>query len=161
MKTGSQAVWRLDQLEKRCGRESQHPAEGALRPPIEQFGNQSSWWDDAGLRNMSQRGWAPRPPFEQPRRTGKNAVMANRMGVYMLQFCSVSNSLSHTTHSIKWEVYFSREMCRSSLLCCRYDSACICRCICIMCLYSWSCSWLYHIYPTPPLGQDMTQGQFF
>ena len=20
---------------------------------------------------------------------------------------------------------------------------------------------LYHIYPTPPLGQDMTQGQFF
>ena len=21
--------------------------------------------------------------------------------------------------------------------------------------------WSYHIYPTPPLGQDMTQGQFF
>ena len=21
--------------------------------------------------------------------------------------------------------------------------------------------YLYHIYPTPPLGQDMTQGQFF
>ena len=20
---------------------------------------------------------------------------------------------------------------------------------------------IYHIYPTPPLGQDMTQGQFF
>ena len=22
-------------------------------------------------------------------------------------------------------------------------------------------NWSYHIYPTPPLGQDMTQGQFF
>ena len=28
----------------------------------------------------------------------------------MLQFCSVSNSLSHTTLSIKWEVYFSKEV---------------------------------------------------
>ena len=40
--TGSQLVWRPDQLEIRCGRESQHPAE-----------------------------WAPRPPVEQPRRMGK------------------------------------------------------------------------------------------
>ena len=49
----------------------------------------------------------------------------------MLQFCSVSNSLSHTTRSIKWEVYFSKELCRSSLLR-RYDSACICICVCIV-----------------------------
>ena len=43
----------------------------------------------------------------------------------MLQFCSVSNSLSHTTLSIKWEVY--KELCRSSSLLCRcYDSACVC-----------------------------------
>ena len=34
VKTGSQAVWRPDQLVKRCSRESQHPAEGALRLPI-------------------------------------------------------------------------------------------------------------------------------
>ena len=59
----------------------------------------------------------------------RNAVMANRVGVNMLQFCSVSNSLSRTTLSIKWEVYFSKELCRSSLLCLRYDSACICVCI--------------------------------
>ena len=38
VKTESQLVWRADQLETRCGRESQHPAEGALRPPIEQLG---------------------------------------------------------------------------------------------------------------------------
>ena len=35
VKTGSQLVWRPDQLETRCSRESQHPAEGASRPPIE------------------------------------------------------------------------------------------------------------------------------
>ena len=87
---------KFNQLETRCGTESQHPAEGALRPPINQFGDQTSWrqgvvekvstqqngpsdpqlnscsWrEDAGLRNMSQRGWAPRPPVEQPRRMGK------------------------------------------------------------------------------------------
>ena len=49
--TGSQLVWRPDHLETRCGRESQHPAEGALRHPINQFGDQT--------------------PVEQRRRTGK------------------------------------------------------------------------------------------
>ena len=40
VKTGSQLVWRSDQLVRR-------------------------FWNE----NMSQRGWAPRPPLEQPRRT--------------------------------------------------------------------------------------------
>ena len=54
----------------------------------------------------------------------------------MLQFCSVSSSLSHTTFQIKWEVYFSKELCRSSSLrlycfvC--YDFACIYICVCIV-----------------------------
>ena len=87
-------------------------------------GDQTSRREDAGMRNMSQRGWAPRPPVGQPR--------AIRVGVNMLLFCSVSNSLSHTTFSIKWEVYFSKELCRSSLLCRRYDSACICIRVCIV-----------------------------
>ena len=101
VKTGSQLVWRPDPLLTRCGRENQHPAEWALWLLIEQlqFGDQTgwrqvavekastrqkgprdprlrvadqtSWWEDAGLRNMSQRGCAPRPPVEQPRRRGK------------------------------------------------------------------------------------------
>ena len=29
---------KFKELETRCGRESQHPAEGALRPPINQLG---------------------------------------------------------------------------------------------------------------------------
>ena len=134
---------KFNQLETRCGRESQHPAEGALRPPIE------SWESDeleirCSRETSTQRGWAPGPRLSSPGERERNTLMANRVGVIMLQFCSVSNSLSHTTLSIKWEVYFSKRLCRSSLLCRRYDSACICRCICIMCLYSWS--WLYNIF---------------
>ena len=75
VKTGSQLVWTPDRLVTSCGRESQHPAEWALRPPVEQ--HQEKW---------------------------KETLMAIRVGVNMLQFCSVSNSLSHTTFQIKWEV---------------------------------------------------------
>ena len=99
---------------------------------------------------MLDWGTCPRetePPglrLSSPGERERNAVMANRVGVNMLQFCSVSNSLSHTTLSIRWEVNFFKRLCRSSLLLCRYDSACICRCICIMCLYSWSWWWLFN-----------------
>ena len=41
VKTGSQLVWRPDPLVTRCGRESQHPAEWALRPPIESLKTRS------------------------------------------------------------------------------------------------------------------------
>ena len=173
---------------------------------------------------MLDWGTCPRevgPPGHRLSRPGereRNTVMGNRVGVNMLQFCSVSNSLSHTTLSIKWEVYFSKELCRSSLLCRRYDSAY--RCVCIVVhgyttvviefiitkneikeKYYWFLSlsvfgllssslllfpqrfgryvlWLssgvcrtrepsrnfelrpLSYLPTPPLGQDMTQGQF-
>ena len=75
-------VWRPDPLVTRCGRESQHPAES----------------------------WAPGPPVEQPQENGKETLMAIRVGVNMLQFCSVSNSLSHEPFHIKWEVYFFKEV---------------------------------------------------
>ena len=89
--------WGSDELGIRCGRENHHPA-----------------------------GWAPRPPIEQPSRTGKNVIMARRAIC-----CSSVRSLtpSHTQpFQIKWEVYFSKELCRSSLLCRRYNSARICVC---------------------------------
>ena len=38
------------------------------------------------------RGWAPSIPVEHPRRRGRNDVPAIRVGVNMLQFCSVSIS---------------------------------------------------------------------
>ena len=62
------------------------------------------------MRTMSQQRLGPQAQVEQPRRNGKKPVRARRFGgVNMLQFCSVSNSLSRTTLSIKWEVYFSKE----------------------------------------------------
>ena len=66
------------------------------------------------------RGWAPRPPVKQPRRTGKKCCCSQKSsGINMLQFCSVSNStLTDNTFynpfepfRIKWEVYFSKELC--------------------------------------------------
>ena len=88
-------VWRSESWEirpvlvSRCSRESQHPAES----------------------------WAPGPLVEQPWRTGKKRGYGHKSEEFnMLQFCSVSNSLSHTTLSIKWEVYFLKELCRSSFI---------------------------------------------
>ena len=117
VRTGSQLVWRPDQLETRCGRESQHQAEGALRPPINQFGDQTSWREDAGMRTCHREAGLQGPPLSSPAERERNAVMASRVGVNMLQFCSVSNSLSHTILSNKVRGVFFYELCRSSLLC--------------------------------------------
>ena len=62
-----------------------------------------SWVGD----KMRQRKPAPReagppgPRLSSPGEQERNAVMAYRVGVNMLQFCSVSNSLSHTALSNK------------------------------------------------------------
>ena len=116
--------WRQDAVEKASTQQS-----GPSGPRL----SSCSWREGAGMRNMSKRGWALSRPGELER----NTVMANRVGVNMLQFCSVSNSLSHTTLSIKWEVYFSKELCRLSLLCRRYDSACM-QMYMHICMYSCS-----------------------
>ena len=80
--TRSQLVWRPDPLVARCGRGSQHPAE-----------------------------WVPGPLVEQHQENGKETLMAIRVEVNMLQFCSFSNFLSHTQpFQIKWEVYFFKEV---------------------------------------------------
>ena len=74
----------------------------------------------------------PGPRLSSSGEWERNAVMANRVKVNMLQFCSVSNSLSHTTLSNKVRGIFFQELCHSSLLCRRYDFACICICVCIV-----------------------------
>ena len=42
--------------------------------------DQTSWREDAGMRTMSQRGWAPRPPVEPPRRTGNKFCYGHKSG---------------------------------------------------------------------------------
>ena len=53
----------------------------------------------------------PGPRLSSQGERERKAVIARRVGVNIFQFCSVSNSLSHTALSIKWEVYFSKELC--------------------------------------------------
>ena len=127
--TGNSISWRQYAVEK-----SQHPAEGALRPLIEQFeirrvGDQTRWRQDAvekastqqrepscprliswgsdeleircGRENQHPERLGPQAPSWAAQENGKEMLMAIRVGVNMLQFCLVSNSLSHTTLSNK------------------------------------------------------------
>ena len=84
------------------------------------------------------------PRLSSPEERERNAVMAIRVGVNMLQFCSVSNSLSHITLSIKWEVYFSK---RSVLL------------VFIASLYF--CMHMYMYYVAIPQKSDKIKRNFF
>ena len=92
VKTGSQLAWIPDLLVTECGRESQHLAERALKPSIEQFGDQTTQREDAGMRTG--------PWLSSTGERERNAIMANRLKVNMLQLCSVSNSLSNKVRGI-------------------------------------------------------------
>ena len=96
---------------------------------------ETRWWQDAVEEARIQRSGPLGPRLSSTRERERNTVMANRVRVNMLQFCSDSNSLAHANLADKVRgTYFSKRLCRSSLLLCRYDSVCIH--ICIMCLYS-------------------------
>ena len=80
---------------------------------------QISWREGVEMWTMSQeRLDPPDPRLSSPEERERNAAMARRVGVYMLQFYSVSNSpLTDNTFrnpfepfQIKWEVYFSKEL---------------------------------------------------
>ena len=135
---------KFNQVVIRCGRENQHPAEGTFMTPD---------WAVAVGEKMLEWGTCPRearppgPRLSSPGERERNAVMAIGVGVNRLQFCSVSNSFSHTTLSIKWKVDFLKELCRSSLLCRCYDSACICVCIVV--------HWLFRLPTAPPCARTL------
>ena len=83
--------------------------------------------------NMSQRGWAPRPSVEQPRRTRTTHGGLGRS--ICCSLCSVSNSLSHTQpFQIKWEVYFFKEV-FTGLYSLRQYVFCMYMCIYVYVLY--------------------------
>ena len=72
------------QLQRRCWNENHDPAEAE----------------------------SPSPRLSSPGERERKAVIARRVGGSICySLCSVSNSLSHTTLSIKWEVCFSKELC--------------------------------------------------
>ena len=125
VRTGSQLVWRPDQLETRCGRESQHPAEWALRPSIEQLQlERRCWIEEHVLERLG-----PQAPGWAAQENGKETQL------WPIEWGSIcyssvrSSTPSHTQpFQIKWKVYFSKRLCRSSLLC---------RCVLHACIYIW------------------------
>ena len=90
-------------------------------------------WEPALIREAG----SPGPRLSSPGERERKAVITRRVeGSICCSLCSVSNSLSHTTLSIKWEVYFSKELCPLVFI---VSSLCFCK---YMCVYSWL--WLYN-----------------
>ena len=113
-KTITRCTGSSSQLEIRCGRENQHPAEGALRTPDWAVGVQSLKWVGEKIMEWEacpNKGWAPRPLVEQPRRTGKKHCYGHKSGGSICCSSVHTPTPSHTTLSIKWEVYFSKDVC--------------------------------------------------
>ena len=92
------------------------------------------------------RDWAPRPPVEQPRRTGKKCCYGQKSGGSIC--CNSVQSPTHLSHNntlhnlfdpfqIKWEVYFSNELC--SLVVIVLNMFC-------MHMRMHSCSWIYNTW---------------
>ena len=109
---------KFNHLEIRCSREDQHPAEWALWTPdwAVAVGVQISWGQDAVEKETLL--W-PEEWWSICCRTVRSPTPSH----------SKTFSNPFKPFQIKREVYFSKEPCRSSLLCRRYDSACICVCI--------------------------------
>ena len=96
-------------------------------------GDQMSWRQDAVEKTSTQQSGPLAPRLSSPGERERNAVMANRVRVNMLQFCSVSNSLSHTTLSNKVRgIFFKRIVSLVFIVSLFYDSACRCICVCIV-----------------------------
>ena len=90
---GDRRVWRQDAVEKTA------PGRSGPRDPRESLETRPVWRQDAVEKASTQR--KAGPPVEQHQENEKETLMTIRVGINMLQFCSVSNSLSHTTFSNK------------------------------------------------------------
>ena len=123
---------KFNHLDIRCGRENQHPAEGALRNPYWAVEVQISWREEWG--SCPRETWPPGPRLISPEEQERNVVMAGSICWSSVRSPTPSHSKTFSIpfepFQIKWEVYFSKKLCRLSLLCRLYDSAY--RRICIM-----------------------------
>ena len=80
----------------------------SVHSKFKEFWRPERWRNNAVEKTAPSREMSPQASSWAAQENGKETLMAIRVGVNMLQFCSVSNSLSCTTLSIKWEVYFSK-----------------------------------------------------
>ena len=136
MKTESQSVgdhrsWRQVVVEKATTQQTRPSG-----PPVSL---ETSWWEDAGMRTCPREAGHPGPRLSSPGERERHTAMSGGAGeVNILQFCSVSNSLSRTQpFQIKGEVYFFLRSLRSSLFIAS---------ICLLHVYAYMCSiWLYNM----------------
>ena len=100
--------WKFNQLETRCGKESQHPAEGALRPPINHFGDQTSRREDAGMRTCPREAGPLGLRLSSPGERERNVVMANRVGwgQYVAVLFGLQLPLTHNSFNKVRGIFF-------------------------------------------------------
>ena len=66
-----------------------------------------SWREDAGIRTMSQRGWAPRSPVEHPMRTGKKRCHGHKSGgQYVAALFGLQLPLTHNPFNKVRGIFF-------------------------------------------------------
>ena len=81
-----------------------------------QFGDQTSWWQDAVEKTSTQRGWPSSPRLSSPGERERNAD-GHKSGGSICCSSVRSRTPSHTQpFQIKWEVYFSKN-CVARLYC--------------------------------------------
>ena len=142
--SGPPESWRSDELERRCGRESNHLAERGLRDPQwvwRPVGEKRLRWEHVSERlGLRPSGWAVVQENENDTRLYPEGLVRS---IYC-NFCSVSNPLSHTTFQIKWEVYLFKDV-FARLYSLRQYVFCMYMCIYAYLLYEyttlgyWSC----------------------
>ena len=104
---GDQTSWRQDAVEKASTQQREPSGPRLMRV----WGSEEMEKWCCRENSTQQRAEPLGLQLSSPGEWERNAVMANRVEVNMLQFCSVSNSLSHTTLS-------NKRPCRSSSLLC-------------------------------------------
>ena len=108
-----------------CTGNSSIQQKGSSGPPIEQFGDHKSWRNDAVEKTAPSKeldSWASGlATLENEKDT---LLCSEELGRSICCSSVRSPTPSHTQPSqIKWEVYFSKELCRSSLLCWLYNNS--------------------------------------
>ena len=120
---GDQTSWRQDTVEK-VSTHQREPSGPRL----------SSWGSDeleirCGRENQHSEGVGPLAPGWAAQENGKE-TQSWPIEWGSIYCSSARSSTPSHTQRLKWEVYFSKELRRSSLLLCRrYDFACMCVCI--------------------------------
>ena len=97
VKTGSHLVWKRDAVEKASTQQK-----GPWEPTVNEFGDRRVWTQDVVEKSSTQqRAGSPGHRLSNPGEPERNADGHKSGDVNMLQFCSVSNTLSDTTLSNK------------------------------------------------------------